>query len=302
MSPVYKVSGGGNDFLALAAPEREPSADEIRSWCARGLSFGADGLFTLQRVAAVPPAGAAPPPSSAPLPADADLPGDVRMRYWNADGLPAALCINGTRCAARLALHLGWAKDRFRITTDAGTFAARAVAPTEIALQLPAPENVPRRRILEIAGRAHEGWFVTVGVPHFVLVWPESLANAPVAELGGALRAHPEFAPGGTNVDFVRFPTSNRMEIRSFERGVEAETLACGTGVLAATAVGLLLNLARLPLSASTLGGFTLTVDGQTVDSALRNWSLAGDARILGSVELTPEAGLPPPPAPRWSA
>ena len=71
--------------------------------------------------------------------------------------------------------------------------------------------------------------------------------------------------------------------------------------VLAATAVGLQLNLAKLPLQASTLGGFTLTVDGQTVDSALRNWSLAGDARILGSIELTPEAGLPAPPAPHWS-
>ncbi len=81
----------------------------------------------------------------------------------------------------------------------------------------------------------------------------------------------------------------------------KAKPSACGSGVLAATAVGLLLNLAKLPLSASTLGGFVLTVDGQTVDSALKNWSLAGDARILGSLELTPEAGLPAPPAPHWS-
>lgn len=279
MSAVFKVSGGGNDFLALAAPERDPSADEIRSWCARGLSFGADGLFTLHPIES----------------------GGVRMRYWNADGNSAALCINGTRCAARLALHLGWAEASFPVATDAGTFAARAVAPTEIALQLPAPEELPRRRMLEIGGKSHEGWFVTVGVPHLVLVWPETLAQAPVAALGAALRAHAEFSPGGTNVDFVRFPTPHRMEIRSYERGVEAETLACGTGVLAATAVGLQLNLAKLPLQASTLGGFTLTVDGQTVDSALKNWSLAGDARILGSVELTPEAGLPAPPAPQWS-
>lgn len=280
MSKVFKVSGGGNDFLALAAPEREPSADEIRSWCARGLSFGADGLFTLH-------------------PTDS---GDVRMRYWNADGNSAALCINGTRCAARLALHLGWARGGFLVATDAGSFPARAVAPTEIALQLPAPDELPRKRVLAAEGRSWEGWFVTVGVPHFVLIWPESLAHAPVAALGAALRAHSEFSPGGSNVDFVRFPTPHRMEIRSYERGVEGETLACGSGVLASTAVGLLLNLARLPLSASTLGGFVLTVDGQTVDSALKNWSLAGDARILGSVELTPEAGLPAPPAPHWSA
>ena len=84
-------------------------------------------------------------------------------------------------------------------------------------------------------------------------------------------------------------------------RGVEAETLACGTGVLASVATGLLLDLASLPVAATTLGGFTLTVDGETVDSALASWSLAGDARILGAVELRPEAGLPAPPAPRWT-
>lgn len=279
MSAVFKVSGGGNDFLALAAPEREPTADEILSWCARGLSIGADGVFTLRRTGS-----------------------GVRMRYWNADGQPAALCLNGTRCAARLALHLGWTAGSFPVTTDAGTFSARAVAATEIALQLPAPEELARRRVVEVDGCTWEGWLVTVGVPHLVVVWPETLALAPVATLGAALRAHSEFAPGGTNVDFVRFPAPHRMEIRSFERGVEAETLACGTGVLAATAVGLLLNLAELPLSAATLGGFTLTVDGQTADSVLKNWSLAGDARILAAVELTPEAGLPPPPPAHWSA
>lgn len=279
MTAVFKVSGGGNDFLALAAPAREPSADEIRSWCARGLSFGADGLFTLE-------------------PRDE---GGVRMRYWNADGRPASLCINGTRCAARLALHLGWSTGRFPVETDAGAFLARAVAPTEIALQLPAPEELARCKRLEVDGTVYEGWFVTVGVPHLVLVWPTSLAEVPIARLGPALRAHPEFGTAGTNVDFVRFPAPHQMEIRSFERGVEAETLACGTGVLAATAVGLLLDLAALPLQATTLGGFVLTVDGQTADASLKNWSLAGDARILGSVELTPEAGLPAPLPPTWS-
>ena len=273
------LSGGGNDFLALAAPVREPTAGEIRAWCARGLSLGADGLFTLQ-------------------PTDT---GGVRMRYWNADGHPAALCLNGTRCAARLAIHLGWSAGRFPVETDAGTFAATAVAPTEIALQLPAPDELPHRRTLEVDGRLYDGWFVTVGVPHLVLVWPESLALAPVASLGARLRAHPDFAPGGTNVDFVRFPARHRMEIRSFERGVEAETLACGTGVLASTAVGLQLDLACLPLAATTLGGFTLTVDGRTADSAPRHWSLAGDARLLGTIEPSPEAGVPAPSAPQWS-
>lgn len=281
MTAFYKVSGGGNDFLAVVEPERDPSPDEIRAWCARGLSLGADGLFTLRR-------------------GGADH--DVAMRYWNADGETAKLCINGTRCAARLALRLGFAADRFRIATDAGVFGARAVAPTEIALELPAPADWPRRKAVRVDGTEVAGWFVTVGVPHYVVVWPSSLADAPVAELGAQLRRHADFAPAGTNVDFVRFPERHRMEIRSYERGVEAETLACGTGTLAAAAVGLQLDLASLPLAATTLGGFTLTVDGETVDAALRSWSLAGDARIVGALELTPEAGLAAPAPPRWSA
>jgi len=281
VSPVYKVSGGGNDFLALVEPEREPTADEIRCWCARGLSVGADGVFTLRR-------------------ASGEI--DVVMRYWNADGHSAALCINGTRCAARLALRLGWARHRFRIATDAGTFGARAVQATEIALELPAPAEWPRKRTVELASGPIEGWFVTVGVPHFVVVSERSLAQVAVNELGAAIRQHESFAPAGTNVDFVRFPSRHAMEIRSFERGVEAETLACGTGTLASVAVGLQLDLADLPVAATTLGGFTLTVTGETVDAALRSWSLAGDARVLGTIELTPEAAIPPPAAPRWSS
>jgi diaminopimelate epimerase len=281
LTAVFKVSGGGNDFLALVEPERDPSADEIRAWCARGLSLGADGLFTIRR------------------PAGADV--AVAMRYWNADGRAAALCINGTRCAARLALELGWARDRFRITTDAGTFGARAVQPTEIALELPAPDDWPRKKVVVVDGRETAGWFVTVGVPHYVVVWPSSLADAPVLELGSKLRRHADFAPAGTNVDFVRFPDRHRMEIRSFERGVEAETLACGTGTLASVAVGLQLDLAELPVVATTLGGFALTVDGETVDAALASWSLAGDARLLGAIDIRAEAGIPPPSPPRWT-
>jgi diaminopimelate epimerase len=278
---VYKVSGGGNDFLALVEPAREPSAEEIRAWCARGLSLGADGVFTLARSAS----GAS----------------DVTMRYWNADGATAALCINGTRCASRLALALGWTNGPFRIATDAGTFGARAVQPTEIAIELPAPDEWPRKKVLEVDGQEITGWFVTVGVPHFVVVWPASLRDAPVDRLGAALRRHVEFAPAGTNVDFVRFPDRHRMEIRSYERGVEGETLACGTGTLASVAVGLQLDLAELPVVATTLGGFAFTVAGETVDAALRSWSLAGDARVLGTIELTPEAGIPAPSSPRWS-
>jgi len=278
VSPLHRLSGAGNDFLALAEPAADPVAAEIAAWCRRGLSLGADGLFTLRREGSA-----------------------VRMAYWNADGHPARLCLNGTRCAARLAFHLGWAAGEVEVRTGAGPVRAREVpgAPTEVALALPAPANPPRSLAPEVEGPAWAGWLVDSGVPHFVLPWPEPLGEVPVAALGAALRRHPTFGPGGTNVDFVRFPSPHRLEIRSFERGVEAETLACGTGVLAAVAAGVSTGELALPVRALTLGGFELTVAIETPGPPPL-WTLAGDARLLATLDPTPEANqLPPPPA--WS-
>lgn len=279
MTRAFKVSGGGNDFLALVEPPDAPREGEIAAWCARGLSVGADGVFTIARA-----------------------PGSVRMDYWNADGGPAALCLNATRCAARLAFELGWARDRVTIATGAGPFAARPSGATEISLELPRPDSLPRRREVEVDGERIDGWFVPVGVPYYVVVWPRSLADCPVAELGAKLRRHEAFGAAGANVDFVRYPDPHRVEVRTFERGVEAETLASGTGVLAAVAVGLLLSLSKLPVAALTRGGFVLSVDGETVGPAPSRWTLAGDARLLGTIDLSAEAALPPPPAPAWTS
>ena len=276
MTPYFKVSGSGNDFLALAEPPAEPSAGEIRAWCRRGVSLGADGLFVLRR------RGAAA----------------VAMDYFNADGLPADLCLNGTRCAVRLALHLGWGADRVTIETPAGAFAGRAAGEERIAVELPGPPAAPRELEVEAAGGRRHGWAVRVGVPHFVLVLPDGLADAPVATLGPALRHHPAFAPAGTNVNFVHFPAAGgrrRMEIRTYERGVEAETLSCGTGVLAGAAAGLALGAVELPLTVLTAGGFPLEVDARD-----GRWTLTGDARLLARGELLPEAGRVPPP-PAWA-
>jgi len=268
-----KVSGSGNDFLALLEPERSPTPAEIAAWCRRGVSEGADGLFVLRRELTA-----------------------VRMDYWNADGQPADLCVNGTRCAARLAFERGWAASQVTVETGAGPLVARRLDGARIALELQPPSR-PERRAPLVDGAAVAGSFVTVGVPHFVVFWPRSLADAPVGELGAALRRHPDFAPAGTNVDFVRFPAPHALEIRSFERGVEAETLACGTGVLAAVAAGLATRSAELPVEALTLGGFRLAVEGEAPGGEVRRWSLAGDARIVAEGELTAESAVAVAPA-----
>jgi diaminopimelate epimerase len=124
-------------------------------------------------------------------------------------------------------------------------------------------------------------------VPHFVVSWPRDLEEAPLATAGPALRRHSSFGPEGTNVNFVRFPAAGRMEIRTFERGVEAETLACGTGVLAAAAAGLAAGETHLPVTALTRGGFELRVR----QVRERTWALTGDARVLAAGTLLAGAG-----------
>ncbi|HEY0513144.1 MAG TPA: diaminopimelate epimerase [Thermoanaerobaculia bacterium] len=279
MTRFHKVSGSGNDFLALAEPSQVPPPGTIRAWCRRGVSLGADGLFVLRRGG----------------------PATATMDYFNADGFPANLCLNGTRCAAQLAFHLGWAEGEVRVRTGAGTFSARRLDAGRVAIDLPVPAEEPRPLSLEIplasGDTATAGFRILVGVPHFVLPWPEGLANAPVRELGRAIRYHPAFEPAGTNVNFVRFPETHRMEIRTYERGVEDETLSCGTGVLAGAAVGLATGGARLPLHVTTQGGFQLEVDG---DLSTGRWSLAGDARVVAEGEMLPGALASPVPPP-WA-
>jgi diaminopimelate epimerase len=272
--PCYLVSGGGNDFLALVEPEAVPTPATIRAWCRRGLSLGADGLFVLVRDG-----------------------GAARMDYWNADGSAAELCLNGTRCAARLAFELGWAGARLTIATGAGPIAAEAAGEDRVALELPPPPGRASACRLAAGGRSWDGWRVSVGVPHLVLPWEASLEQAPVEEVGAELRRHPDLGPAGANVDFVRFRPPGRLEIRSFERGVEAETLACGTGVLAAAATALHLGALELPIVALTRGGFELAVEGLGRAGRVLSWRLVGDARIVGRCEILPGAlRLPHPP------
>jgi diaminopimelate epimerase len=280
MTRFYKLSGSGNDFLALAEPWETPSAERIRAWCRRGVSIGADGLFVLRRAA-----------------------GGATMDYFNADGLPADLCLNGTRCAAQLAFHLGWAENTrgtIRLRTGAGDVAARRLDDGRTAVELPAPPEPPQALTVDLDGTAHSGWRILVGVPHFVLVLPggpEGLETAPVRELGALIRHHPVFGDPGTNVNFVRFPAPDRMEIRTYERGVEDETLSCGTGCLAGAAVGLHLGIARLPLTVETQGGFALAVEG---DPEAGSWFLSGDARVVAEGEILPGAAVRSGP-PSWN-
>lgn len=218
------------------------------------------------------------------------------MRHFNADGYPAELCLNGTRCAVRLAAHLGWGHEIFDVDTDAGSVRGRVLDSGSVSLELPRPER-PREQDLQQDDQMLSGWQATVGVPHFVLPWPESLAVAPVGDLGPRLRRHPHWGDAGANIDFVRFVDTHRLEIRTFERGVEAETLACGSGVMASTAAGLAAETLQLPVRAQTLGGFELEVEAAGSADTDDLWTLTGDARLIAEGTLHPGSlDLPTPP------
>lgn len=270
MTAFYKLSGAGNDFIALVEPAEAPPLDRVRAWCRRGLSLGADAVLVLER------AGDA-----------------VRLGYHNADGSPAALCLNGTRCAARLAFELGWAAGEVAIDTGAGRIIARAEPGGDISLLLAPPADAPERRRVEAAGRAFDGWRVSTGDPHFVVPWEGGLDAVPLVEWGRALRRHPDFAPAGTNVHFVCFTAPDELELRTYERGVEAETLACGSGVVAAAAVALARGEARLPLVARTASGAVLGLERAGGGDPER-WLLRGEARLVARGELLAGAAEPP--------
>ncbi|MCB1055726.1 MAG: diaminopimelate epimerase, partial [Acidobacteria bacterium] len=216
----FRVSGAGNDFIALPEPPRSPTAGEVRAWCRRGVSLGADGVFALRRETG----------TSTARPR-------VVMEHWNADGSKADLCLNGTRCAARLAMALGWAESEVEVRTGAGPVDARAAGPDRILLDLPLLPGPIESVRTEIDGEEISGSLLVVGVPHLVLPWVDDLDDAPVERLGRALVHHPVAGPAGANIDFLRVTDRHHLELRTYERGVYAETLACGTGVMAAAAV-----------------------------------------------------------------
>lgn len=267
MTPFFKLSGAGNDFLALVEPSEVPTTSQIQTWCRRRQSIGADGLFVLTR-----------------------QPGGVRMTHFNADGGRAGLCLNGSRCAVQLAVLLGWgADDGLKLWTDAGTLHGRRLDAHRAELSLPPLTQPPQVRALAVDNRSYDGVFIDVGIPHWVMEWPGTLETVPIEELGPRLRSHPDHGTAGANINFIRRTSREDFEIRTFERGV-GETLACGTGVIASTASQVYEGHLDLPCRATTTGGFVLTVNGRLDGDRLHDVTLAGDARLVARGELLPGA------------
>ena len=217
--PFYKMTGSGNDFVVFDSTNRAAAhlenLESIRSLAARGTGVGADGVVFLEAVEG----------------------GDVRMRYYNSDGSEAALCGNASLCSTRLAVELGLAQaGGFTLHTAAGALKARIRDNLpEVDLE-PVTEVRPDAGDLGVKPGERRLAYARVGVPHVVVDVPD-LESADVTGRGPELRRHPKLKDGA-NVNFVARRGDGSFGYRTFERGVEAETLACGTGAVA-TAIAL---------------------------------------------------------------
>jgi diaminopimelate epimerase len=258
----HKMSGSGNDFVMLDGRFTDPScwsAGQVRSLCDRRIGIGADGLVIL-------------------TPASPDA---VRMTYWNADGSLGALCGNAALCSGRLAAALELVSSgEFQLLTDAGVVRVRATATRDNA-EINVPDTNPPDEHPGIRLEAGERWlsFGQVGVPHLV-IRVDDIEVVDVHGRGRLLRSHESLGPESANVNFVS-PGVGSWRIRTFERGVEGETLACGTGTVAAALALAARTEARLPLTFRSRGGPELTVRGNLTRSRASDIWLQGQARVV---------------------
>ncbi|NVM56518.1 MAG: diaminopimelate epimerase, partial [Desulfobacterales bacterium] len=206
--PFYKMSGSGNDFILMdnrsKVVDEENLSQFIASVCRRKHSVGADGLILLETSERA----------------------DFKWRFFNADGGEAEMCGNGGRCAARLAYLKGIAGPRLSFETKAGVIRAE-VTGKRVKLGMPQPSAAELDYPLEVEGQTFTVSSITVGVPH-VVIWVGDVETTPVFRAGRAIRYQQHYAPAGTNVNFVQPLESGALAIRTYERGVEDETLACG--------------------------------------------------------------------------
>ncbi|WP_196772820.1 diaminopimelate epimerase [Pseudodesulfovibrio alkaliphilus] len=261
--PFHKMQGCGNDFVVIDnrsvhVPEAA-MADWARKICARAFGVGADGIFFLD---------------------DAQDPAqDYRWHFFNSDGSRAEMCGNASRCAGKLAHALGLAPAEHVFGTDAGPIRAKVLLDGpdagRVRVRLTPPKGIETGISLNVDAAPMTVHFADTGVPHAVVL-VDDVASVNVRELGRKLRFHERFAPAGTNVNFAQIKDRSTLLLRTYERGVEDETYACGTGACATQLVAHTLGLTDARADLTTTGGEVLTV---ILDD--------GEIHLQGAAELT---------------
>ena len=257
----YKVSGSGNDFVMFDARQEAAGALEqpeaVRALSARGTGVGADGVVFLERSATA----------------------DLRIRYFNSDGSLASLCGNATLCSTRLAVELGMVDPGgFRIETGAGVLPAR-IRDGLPEVDLASVTNVSTSGPIEVQGSEVMAGYLVAGVPHVTILVPD-VDEVDVVERGRPIRHDPRL-PHGANANFVSRVGPDRWRIRTYERGVEAETLACGTGAVASAILLTAWGEASGPVQLVTQSGRTLQVRLRAGRDGEWHPSLSGGATVV---------------------
>ncbi len=267
------MHGCGNDFILIDNRGLDVPVEAMAGWakalCRRNFSIGADGLIFLD---------AAP----------SELQADFIWHFYNADGTRAEMCGNASRCAAKLAVMLGLAGPGQVFGTDAGLIRASVEdGGRTVKSQLTPPKDMKMDITLNVDDTQLTVHFVNTGVPHAVCLCAE-LDAVDVPRLGRAIRIHPRFAPAGTNVNFISVVDRTTIRLRTYERGVEGETWACGTGAVASEVIAHALGLTESEVQVITSGGEQLSVmlEGDAT-------FLAGPAELVFFGELA-EGSVPP--------
>jgi len=262
-----KMDGAGNDFILIdnRAGDIHLNGSEIARLCDRHRGIGADGILLLES------------------PSDH---ADFQMRYFNADGGEAEMCGNGARCFARFATKVAGAKGKISFETPAGVISAE-LAGDLVTLQMTEPTDLQVSVPLQIGAEKKVVHFINSGVPHVVVPVPQ-VGNVDVRREGSAIRKHEMFSPKGTNVNFIEKRGGDKIAVRTYERGVEDETLACGTGVVASALIFAVTENVKGPVTVLARGGDELRVGFERIDKQFRNVTLTGPAEFVfeGTIKI----------------
>jgi diaminopimelate epimerase len=273
MNPVhfYKMSGCGNDFIIIDNRSQVIEENDLSAFivgvCRRKMSVGADGIILIENSDTV----------------------DFKWRFYNSDGSLAEMCGNGARCVARFAYLNGITGPDMAFETLAGVVSASVAETGLVKIKVTDPLNLKLDYPIDLRSGNFLISSVNTGVPHVVMV-VDNLDETPVKEMGKEIRFHPDFAPAGTNANFVSVQPDNIVAIRTYERGVEGETLACGTGCVASALIMSHKFGLASPVTLLTRSGGYLRIYFTHHQGAYSDVYLEGDARVIYRAELCEEA------------
>jgi diaminopimelate epimerase len=264
--PFWKMHGAGNDFILFDDRDQTfPCTHQARieEIATPKYGIGSEGVILIQ------------PSDSA----------DFRMRFFNPDGNEVEMCGNGARCVARLAHELNVAPEQMTFDTVAGVIGATILSDDRVRLDMTPPEGRSLNRTLTVEGKDQIIHFVNSGVPHVVME-TDSIGEIDLTTLGPAIRYHDAFAPAGTNLNLFQVLGPDHLRVRTYERGVEAETLACGTGIVACGLVAGTLGRVTTPVKITCASGDILEVDYTMGETGPEQVTLTGPAVHVFSGEI----------------